>query len=275
MRFPRILVIGATGRIGGILRRCWPAGQIQWQSRAEQAGAGWTVLDPLGDPQALAEATKGVDSVLCLAGVTPAGAARGGHMDDNTALALATIRAAAATGTRVLLASSAAVYGSQTGVLTEDLAPTPLSDYGRAKARMEAEGLGLGEKSGVPVTVLRIGNVAGVDAILGGWRSGFALDRFADGRTPRRSYIGPVTLARVLGDLAAVPNLPPILNVAAPGVVEMGALLDAAGLDWTPRDAPQTAIAQVCLSTTALEAVTSFADADSTPAAMVAEWRSL
>ena len=58
MKFPRVLVIGATGRIGGILRRCWPEGRILWQSRAEQAGTGWTVLDPLGDPQALAEAAN-------------------------------------------------------------------------------------------------------------------------------------------------------------------------------------------------------------------------
>lgn len=275
MDFPRVLVIGATGRIGGILRRCWPTDRILWQSRAAQAGAHWVVLDPLADPQALVKAATGVDSVLCLAGVTPAMAAQGGDMGDNIALALAAIRAATSTGARVLLASSAAVYGSQTGVLGEDLTPAPLSDYGHAKARMEVEGIALGEKLGVPVTALRIGNVAGVDAILGGWRPGFALDRFADGRTPRRSYIGPVTLARVLGDLAAAPDLPPILNVATSGVVEMGALLDAAGLAWTARPAPQTAIAQVCLSTSALQAVTSFADADSTLAAMVAEWRSL
>lgn len=144
---------------------------------------------------------------------------------------------------------------------------------------MEARAAELGAELGVSVTSLRIGNIAGIDAILGGWRPGFQLDQFRDGRTPRRSYIGLVTLARVLGDLVApgiVPDtLPEILNVAAPGTVEMGALLDAAGLAWTPRAAPEGAIARVCLSTRVLERFTPLSDTDGTASAMVAEWRSL
>lgn len=288
MYFPSVLVLGATGRIGGILRRCWPAGRALWQSRTdragragarEKAGPDWITLDPLADPAGLARAAQGCDAVLCLAGVTNAAAAEGADMDDNITLALAAIRAAAEAGAeggaRVLLASSAAVYGNQSGVLDEATPLAPLSDYGRAKAEMEDQGLALAQKLGISATALRIGNIAGVDAILGNWRPGFALDRFADGTTPRRSYIGPATLARVLGDLAATPDLPPVLNVATPGMIEMGALLDAAGLAWTPRPAPQTAIPRVCLSTAALEAVTSFASQAATPAAMVAEWRRL
>jgi nucleoside-diphosphate-sugar epimerase len=317
MEILTVLVLGAPGRIGTILRRHWPEMApdmpfdmpVIWQTRGDLeglfpsgngVGAGqadgaqtgiWIQADPL-DPQALADAVQaqpvqtrtgrttgsigGVDVVLCLAGVTNAAAASGSDMDDNSALAQAAVRLAAQMGARVLLASSAAVYGREDGVLDDTRAPDtlqPVAPYGEAKLRMELDAQELGTSLGVPVCALRIGNVAGVDAILGGWRPGFQLDRFADGRTPRRSYIGLKTLARVLAELVCVPDLPPALNVACPDVVEMGALLDAAGLDWTPRDAPESAIPEVRLSTSATERVTSFLKVECGAQAMVAQWR--
>lgn len=282
MQFRRVLVLGATGRIGMILRKSWPADRALWQSRAER-GPGWLRLDPLAEPAALARAAQGCGTVLCLAGVTPTAAAAStsaaAAMEDNTALAEAAIGAAAAAGARVLLASSAAVYGNRAGLLREDAPLAPVSDYGRAKAQMEARGADLAARLGVEVCSLRIGNVAGADAILGGWRPGFELDLFADGRSPRRSYIGPATLARVLGDLLAAQDLsgdlPGVLNVAAPGMVEMGALLDAAGLAWTPRPAPPGAIAEVELDVSALRGFTRLDKTDSLPQTLVAEWRAL
>ncbi len=234
------------------------------------------VLDPLADSAALARAAAGCEVILCLAGVTNAAAARGADMGDNTALAEAAIRAGSDSGAAVLLTSSAAVYGAQAGVLSETTPPAPVADYGRAKAAMEARGAALGAELGVPVTSLRIGNIAGLDAILGGWRPGFALDRFADGTTPRRSYVGPLTLARILADLVAqARDLPSILNVAAPGTVAMGALLDAAGLAWTPRVPGPDAIAEVRLDVEGLQGFTGIDPRDSLPETMVAEWRSL
>lgn len=289
MQFPRVLVMGATGRIGTILRRTWAPGRALWQMRTESAAestaesttglagdaADLAVLDPLGDPAALARAAQGCGAVLCLAGVTPTAAALGRDMADNAALALAAVRAAAGAGVPVLLASSAAVYGDSAEDLTEASPRRPLSDYGRAKAGMEEQAADLGARLGVPVTALRIGNVAGSDAILGGWRPGFRLDRFADGHTPRRSYIGPLTLARVLGDLVQAGGLPRVLNLAAPGTVEMGALLDAAGLDWTARPAPPGTIAEVRLDVSALLGFTALTPKDSLPEILVAEWRQL
>lgn len=274
MHFPKLLVLGATGRIGTILRRCWDPDGIGadclWQARTPRPGAGWVVADPLAGPGALAPAAAGREVILCLAGVVPGR----GDPAANIALAEAAV-AAAAPGTRVILASSAAVYGAAPGIQEESAPPAPVSDYGRAKADMETRAARLGAQLGVRVTSLRIGNVAGVDAILGGWRPGFQLDRFADGRTPRRSYIGAGTLARVLAGLVTAETLPDVLNVAAPGVIEMGALLDAAGLGWTPRAAADTAIAEVRLSTTAVQRIIRFAPADSTAAQMVAEWHEL
>ena len=288
MKIPTVLVLGATGRIGTILRKSWPQdpiwgqnpGQVVWQTRHgfAEMGPDWCVLDPLHQPEALARAATGRAVILCLAGVISARSPES-DLADNTALAEAAIRAGQAAHARVLLASSAAVYGNQTGnqegVLDEAAPLAPQNDYARAKVAMERRGAALGAELGVPVTSLRIGNIAGIDAILGGWRPGFQLDQFDDGRTPQRSYIGILTLARVLGDLVRTEHLPEALNVATPGMMEMGALLDAAQLAWTPRPAPDSAIARVCLSTRMLERFTSLTSAEGTASEMLRQWRLL
>ncbi len=273
MQFPEVLVLGATGRIGAILRQCWSGNRARWQSRSTLPGSDWLHFDPLNDPSALISAATGCGTILCLAGVTNARAAAGCDLNDNLTLARAAIRAGAEAGAQVLLTSSAAIYGASSGILDEACPPAPLSDYGRIKAVMEAEGAELGEQLGVGVTALRIGNIAGLDAILGGWHPGFALDRFADGRTPLRSYIGPEALAHVLADLCTIRNLPGTLNIAAPTPIEMGGLLDAAQLEWTARPAREGAIPHVHLSTERLARLHPPVSAD--PADMVAEWRRL
>ena len=251
------LVIGASGRIGGCLRWRWGAHAALWQARRPQdgpePGAGWRIFAPLQDPAALQAAAREAGQILCLAGPVPG---RGGDLADSVALGAAAVRAGAAAGGRVILASSAAVYGAQPGsqatTLHEDLPLRPANPYGQAKAEMEGEARRLADALGVDLCLLRIGNVAGFDAILGGWRPGFRLDRFADGRSPRRSYIGPLMLADVIAALLALPDLPPVLNVAQPGPVEMAALLRAAGRDFATAAAPQTAIAEVALDVTRL-----------------------
>ena len=77
----------------------------------------------------------------------------------------------------------------------------------------------------------------------------------------------------MLGEVVRADPLPGLLNVAMPGMVEMGALLDAAGLAWTPQPAPDSAIAEVCLSTLALERFTSLSDTEGQAAEMVRQWR--
>lgn len=330
MEFLKVLVLGATGRLGGILRTCWgdtaPDLKVTWQGRPlvepgfhpatyggargdvlGDARADWVRFDLLRDPQALAMAARGMDAILCLAGVTPAAAAAGADMAQNTALALAAIRAAGQvvhheqvqdsepdgvqnggpdTGQRrppyVFVTSSAAVYGRAPSPLQDTQPPetlTPAATYGAAKQRMEIAARTLGGQLGVPVCALRIGNVAGADAILGGWKPGFVLDRFADGRTPRRSYIGPQTLARGIADLLraakATGDLPPALNIACPGALEMGALLDAAGLEWRAQNAPNSAIAEVELSTRLIQTFTMFSKVECQAQDMVEQWRAL
>lgn len=264
----RVLLLGAAGRLGGMLCHDWPQPE-QLVKQSRQAHAGMIMLDPLRDGDALKKAALRMNAVVCLSGVTPAHAAASGDlMSLNTDLALAAISAAPADA-RVFVVSSAAVYGAAEGPHCEGGDMTPVSAYGRAKRDMERAALAAGEGR---VCVLRIGNVAGADAILGGWRAGMTLDQLPDGRTPRRSYIGQRSLARVIHALCHAAEVPDILNIAAPGLVEMGDLLDKAGLAWTPRTPTGPVIAEVALDTTALERIYSFEPEECTARGMVAQW---
>lgn len=277
----RILVIGATGRLGAMLRWAWadePRLAVSWQCRGPMGsgrdrGADWVRFDPLTEPQALLAACEATEVVLNLAGVTPAS---GRDLALNTDLACAVARAANRAERPHLLSSSAAVYGSAGGICRESDKVAPSAAYGIEKHRMEQGALALGGR----LTCLRIGNVAGADQILGQLGAetpALQLDQFADGRTPARSYIGPASLARVLGDLAWVAGkgsaLPKILNVAAPGMVEMGALLDAVPHPWRPRSAPETAIAEVALDISVLSRFTQLDPEAGQARALVGEWR--
>ena len=231
-------------------------------------------LDPLGQPGDLETAARG-KNILCLSGVTPAYArTTGAALSLNTDLALAAIRAAEP-GRRVFLASSAAVYGAQGGLLDETQPCTPTAPYGAAKLEMENAARHLGAARGVGVTSLRIGNVAGADAILGGWTDGMALDTGATGQTPKRSYIGPHTFADVVAALLDAQDLPDCLNLSAPGAVEMGALLDAAGLPWSRRMPADAVIWDVTLATVRLSRYFAFDPVQSTAPGLVSEWRAM
>ncbi|CTQ32522.1 NAD-dependent epimerase/dehydratase family protein [Jannaschia rubra] len=256
----RLALTGGSGRVGRLLAHVWAGADVAWIGR--------------GDPGTVA--LTGRRCLIALAGVTSGDAAA---LAMNAVLARDALEAARAAGVgRVLLLSSAAVYGRRTGSLEETMAPTPASPYGAAKADLEAAVARwrATDPGGTEAVCLRLGNVAGADALLG--RLGAAppvLDVFTDGRGPRRSYVGPVTLAHVLAGLAAHPGpLPPVLNVAA-GVVDMAALLAAAGRDWTPRAAPPEAIAEVALDTRLLEGLVPVPEDARRPDRMVAEWRGL
>ena len=265
----RDLLLGGGGRLGQMLRHHWPqGGHLCAQSRQESGGM--LVFDPLRDPEMLRTASAGRRAIICLSGVTPAHSATSGDaMSLNTDLALAAVDAAPSDA-RVFVVSSAAVYGAADGPHVEASRVTPVSDYGHAKREMEIAALARGAGR---VCVLRIGNVAGADAILGGWRAGMTLDQLVDGGTPRRSYIGPKTLAHVIHTLCGTVQLPDILNIAAPGVIEMGALLDSAELAWAPRTPAGPVIEEVLINTKALEKFYTFTPQECSAAGMVAQWR--
>jgi nucleoside-diphosphate-sugar epimerase len=249
------LVTGGSGRIGRLLARAWAAAPPPldplWQSRRGEAGAlHWAPLKGPG-PLIAAVGDAPPAAMLVLSGVTPEGDT---PLELNAALARACLDAARMAGIpRVLYASSQAVYGMPGDTpFSETDAPHPASAYGRAKLEAEAV-CAAAQSERLEVCALRIGNVFGADALMrnaarlppGG---ALEIDRFADGRGPMRSYIGPATLARILGALAADPDpLPPVLNVAAPGVVTMADLATAARLSWRWTPAPPTAVQSVLL----------------------------
>ncbi len=199
-----------------------------------------------------------MDAILNLAGRVGGDAASlAEHLD----LALSALDAARAAGVgRVFLASSAAVYGPARFPARESDPAAPVSDYGRAKAEMEAAALAWvkGHPDGPAVTCLRIGNVAGADQLLGAppGTEPQMLDLFADGTGPARSYVGPAALAAILSGLFAAHragrDLPQVLNVALDGAVRMEELLQADGRAWRARPAPSELLREVRLDVTLL-----------------------
>lgn len=252
-----IVILGAGGRLGRLLRPVFP-GPATWLARAD--------VDVL-DANLLKRSLDGAKTVICLAGVTNISPQ---PLELNTTIAACVLDAAYAVGvSQVILFSSAAVYGPSSSPLFENGPTAPASPYGRAKLEMEI----MAAQHAHPSTTLRLGNVAGADAILGNWKPGFTLDTLPDGTTPTRSYIGPNSLARVLFDLSAAKDTPKLMNVAAPGSVQMGALLDAADLPWHSRPATAQTIADVTLDTAMLERFSTFDPRDSTPQGIVADWQ--
>ncbi len=130
---------------------------------------------------------------------------------------------------RLLYLSSAAVYPAG-ALLPESTVPAPPNAYGRSKARAEALLPARGE---TPVTILRPGNVAGADALLGPRMSSEIILDPVPGQPggPLRSWIGPRALAQVLAVLCRR-DLPPVLNLAQSPPLPMADLLDASGLPW-------------------------------------------
>jgi len=278
-----ILMTGASGRVGRMVCHHWPRavpGLTLVPQYRRDAPPGALAWDPLEGPDALmahvAETGRRPAAIVALAGVTPG---PGRDLSLNTALAEATLDAGLRVGVpRVLLASSSAVYGAGDGTpFAEDAPLAPVNAYGTAKHEMEAACAPWCAR-GLDICCLRIGNVAGADALLlnadrAGPGGAVVIDRFADGGGPVRSYIGPSTLAAVLATLCRHAGpLPPVLNVAAPRPVAMTALAQAAGARIETRPAPPGAHQRITLDCRRLAALHRFEVDDSTAAGMVRQW---
>ena len=272
-----LLIVGARGRVGRLLVPAFDAlgVAVALSHRGPEAARGTLIWNPLEGAAALEAfvAAQGKPlAMLVLAGSTPA---TGADMAVNISVARACVEAARHVGIgRVLLASSSAVYGrGRAEPWHEDDAVAPPSAYGQAKLEMEETCTGRG------VCALRVGNVAGADALLTNTvltNSGrpLVIDQFEDGRGPMRSYIGPQSLARVVLALAQTPDpLPPVLNIGTPTPVDMADLARAADLPFIWRPAPASATARLTLDTGRLETLVRFTDREQTAPDMIAQWR--
>lgn len=279
----RVLLVGSSGHVGQMVLHHWQrnpaATPITPQFRGTGAG-GSLVWDPLEGALPLVNAVQssgGFDTMIMLGGVTPR---QGKNLGVNTTLAEACLSAASKAGIRrVLLASSSAVYGAGDGTAFTEHAPcNPANDYGASKLEME-QACARWRESGIDLCVLRIGNVAGADALLmnisdAGSAEAIEIDIFTDGRGPVRSYIGTKTMAQVLQSLCLYPSaLPQILNVAAPMPLSMDTLADAAGHPWRRRTPSERALQNITLDCSTLETLHKFSALDIRPNEMVRQWK--
>lgn len=286
----RVLVLGSSGRIGTMLRRCWAtdtsasqgdAIEFVFQTRQAQPDRPDDLLwDITEDPPDALRLGGAYDCLIVLSGIVPKPDA---DFTLNTAIATASLRAAARLGiASVFLASTSAVYGSyQDEPFREDHIPRPVTDYGRSKYSMETTARAQARALGVKLCCLRIGNVSGADALL---LTGAALaagetillDRFHDGGTPVRSYMGPRTFARILRSLIHNrADVPEVLNIAAPKPVSMLALAEAAQMPVTLRPVDAQDHQYVTLDCQALAALHAFEPLASDPSEIVRQWQDL
>ena len=265
-----LIITGAMGRLGRVLQRHW-AGRDDlgftplWAARKPGQGIDivWDMSVDL--PPALPRGAV----FLHLAGVTQG---TPGALAENGLAAQNLCRAARdAMARQVFIMSSVAVYRPGAHIIDENVAPDPTSDYGRAKLAAE-----LAARAVLPsVTVLRLGNVAGSDALLGHLNPNqtMQVDPVAAQNGPVRSYIGPQVLADTLAQLTRIAAtgapLPAILHLAQQPAVAMGDLLDAAGQPWQFGPIRAATVPRVCVSTGILTSMMPMPPA--TPASLVAD----
>lgn len=299
------LMLGSGGRVGRMFRRLaaqglWPGPEPVWHTRDGRDGTLAWDLSPHSLPAW--PQLPPVSGIVVLAGQTREDTSLVGEVDERTRIirlgqgnegpVLAAQNLARDRGIGpILMCSSAAVYGTAPPPCREDGPREANTVYGRAKIWMEEETwIERLTRGSLPACALRIGNVAGADALFGAMASGpVTLDRLADGTAPRRAYIGPLTLARALVSLLSAPSLPgvaipspapepsgevedfPALNLAQPGLVAMDDLLRAAGHPFAWRPAPPTALPALEMDLSRLLALVPLPPA--TPEGLVAEAR--
>lgn len=278
-----VLLVGASGRVGRMVMMHWRnlpgrvAPRPQYRNDCPKGGLFW---DPLDGPDRLLDAanqTGGFGTMVVLAGVTPA---PGKVLGMNRVIAEACVSAAKMAGIRrVLLASSSAVYGLGDGTpFSEDMPCAPVNDYGRSKLEME-QACAAWRETGVDLCCLRIGNVAGADALLlniAKTKSDdvVTIDVFEDGCGPLRSYIGPRTMAAALQSLCEYPApLPDVLNFAVPTPLRMESLAEAAQHPWRKRFSSKKFYQNISLNCSALSMLHSFGTSDALPETMIEQWK--
>jgi len=284
----RFAFIGASGRVGRLVTRGWASPDSPYHPVSLQYRHKAAVPDARTLPWDIAEGPGGLrrwmarfgplNALVVMAGVTPA---TGADMSLNVRLAQAYMRAAAEAGIRrVLLASSSLVYGAGDGTPMSETTPChPMEPYGQSKLDMENMAARMAQVEGLEVCCLRIGNVAGAEALLGEASGATAappmtIEQFPDGRSSRRSYIGPVQAGDMMAKLATCPNpLPAALNFAGIAPVYMDDLATAARIPWRFVPAPEGRQQTRVLDCTALSRLIEMPAGTADPETIAREWQ--
>ena len=259
--------MGASGRVGRLIASAWANRDSPWHSvplqyRRPQTGFHYRNIrwDVTNGPDGLLkwmDRFGALDTLIVMAGVTPATSP---DMTLNTVIAKAYLDAARIAGIkRVLLASSSAVYGFGDGSpMSETHSCAPINTYGKSKLDMEAMARNVTADTNMEICCLRIGNIAGADALLlnaskATPETPLIIDRFPDGAGPLRSYIGPTQAGDVLAQLACHQGtLPHVLNLAGTAPIHMEELAIAASLPWRYATAPKTSHQSITLDCSVL-----------------------
>ena len=137
---------------------------------------------------------------------------------------------------RFVQASSYAVYEPGTA-WPDEAAPRTYIGYGGAKRRTEDWLLA---QDDLPLTILRLANVAGADSLQLSQSDELSIDQWPDGSDPVRSYVSPIVLADCLRQIANEPGAerwPPVLNFATAHNISMADLAAEAGAAINRRSA--------------------------------------
>ena len=266
----KFALMGASGRVGRLIASAWANRDSPWrtvplqyrrpQTLFHSGNIFWDVTDGPDGLLKWMDRFGNLETLIVMAGVTPATSS---DMTLNTKIAKAYLDAARVAGIkRVLLASSSAVYGFGDGSPMSETHPcAPVNTYGKSKLDMEAMARNVAADTNMEICCLRIGNIAGADALLlnaskATPEAPLIIDHFPDGAGPLRSYIGPTQASDVLAKLACHQGtLPPVLNLAGTAPIHMEELAIAAALPWRYATAPQTARQSIALDCSVLAAL--------------------
>lgn len=248
-----ILVLGGTSRVARLLRACWNSNvpeklRIFWVGREPGPG-----IDHVWQPGENVDSLPQCNIVLALWG-TISGIEE--ELRANISLAHEAHRVARELGAgHVFHASSVAVYRPTAQIIDENAPCDPRNPYGRSKLAMEHAVSGETPRA----TCLRMANVVGADSLFNALSKDgtMTVDAFEDGTGPRRSYLRPSTMARVIETLAGSPvdALPPVLNLADRGLVDMADIVTCAGRPMIRPQAPPDALPVMEIDVSRLERV--------------------
>ena len=262
--------MGASGRVGQLIASAWAKRDSPWrtvplqyrrpQTLFHSGNILWDVTDGPDGLLKWMDRFGFLETLIVMAGVT---SATSSDMTLNTVIAKAYLDAARVAGIkRVLLASSSAVYGFGDGSpMSETHSCAPVNTYGKSKLDMEAMARNVAADTNMEICCLRIGNIAGADALLLNASKATAetpliIDRFPDGAGPLRSYLGPTQAGDVLAQLACHQGtLPHVLNLAGTAPIHMEELAIAASLPWRYATAPKKSHQSITLDCSVLAAL--------------------
>lgn len=218
-----------------------------------------------------------VDAILGLWGVTQGDAT---DLNMNIKLALAAAELGLSLGAKTVIhVSSVGVYDFSDGQARKETdAIGGAGLYGQSKADMERviAHWQTNHPDKLGQICLRLANVVGADSLSANISKGgsITLDQFADGSAPQRSYIAPSDLARVVERLLTVSpsKLPPVLNVAAPGVIGMDEIALAANADMVRQPAGPNAIRRAEVDVSKLQSLIEPMAFRSSADEMVGDW---